>query len=146
MVGCRFSSLARILDEGSPPPALFGTILKKWEPGDDEAPNTAICSSRATVNLAVGAWAETWWAPHELFCTLTGRHSKGVDQLTFFAVDGDGLVSLLRSLFVIAGGEYKEGPGNLWLVKGEIPAEGLPTLVNFNSLQFSLNALFRGIG
>ena len=42
------------------------------------------------------------------------------------------------------GGEYEEGPVDLWLVKGEIPSDGLPTLVKLTPLHFTLNTSFRG--
>ena len=44
------------------------------------------------------------------------------------------------SLFDFARGKYEEGPGDLWTVKGGIPVNSLPTLVNLTPLQFALNA------
>ena len=61
---------------------------------------------------------------------LMGRHAKGVNQLTFLTVAGDSLVYLLQSLFVVSVGKYEEGLGDFWAVKGEIPANRIPTLVN----------------
>ena len=120
MAGQLCSSLFRLLDEGSPPPALISVLSKKWTPcaGDEEAPDTNIRLSHAAINLAVGARAKTGWVTHEILRTLAGRHAKGVDRLTFLAVYGDGLVSLLHSLFCVTGGKYEERPGNLWTVKG----------------------------
>ena len=34
--------------------------------------------------------------------------------------------------------------GNLWVVKGELPFERIPTLVNLTILHFLCNAAFRG--
>ena len=71
--------------------------------GDDEALETAGCSSHAAVNFAVGIRADTGRAPHKLLRTFDGRHAEGFNRLTFLAVDGDGLVSILHSLFYTAG-------------------------------------------
>ena len=60
--------------------------------GDDEFSKTYIFSLRTAVNLAVGAWDKNGRASHNILCTLAERHAKGFDQLTFLAVDGDGLV------------------------------------------------------
>ena len=101
MVGRRQLSLFRILDEGSPPPAIFFSLLKKWVPGGDDnvASKTSVRLLRASVNLVVIAWDEIRQAHHKLLCTLAGHHAKGFDRITFLAVDGDGLVSLFHSLF-----------------------------------------------
>ena len=42
------------------------------------------------------------------------------------------------------GGECKEGPAYLSAVKGEIPDNGLLTLVNLTPFHFALNTLFQG--
>ena len=73
-----------------------------------------------------------------------GHHAEGFNRLTFLVVDGDGRVSLLCSLFVVVGGEYVKGPGDIWAVKGYILAVRLLMLVKLTPLRFSLNALFRG--
>ena len=108
--------------------------------GDDEAPKTAGCLSRTAVDLAVISRAKTGWTPHKILRTLAGIHAKGVDQLTFFVVDRYSLVSFFHSIFDFARGKYEEGPGDLWTVKGGIPVNSLPTLVNLTPLQFALNA------
>ena len=132
MVGRRHSSLACILDKESPLTALFGALLKKWAlgAGENEAPKTAVCFSRAAVDLSGSDRAETGRASHEVLCTLAGRHTKGVNRLAFLTVDGYGLVSLLHFLFNVAGGKYEEGPGNIWAVKGEIQSDRILMLAN----------------
>ena len=112
--------------------------------GNDEALENDVFSLRTTIKLAVGAWADTGWAPHELLHTLVGCHAEEVDRITFLAVNRDGFVYLFQSLFCIAGGEYEEVLGNLWVAKGEILADGLLTLVKLNPLHFALNSLFQG--
>ena len=148
MVGLRHSSLAHLLDKGSPLTALFGTLSEKWAPGggDDEAPETAVYSSRNAVDLAIGSWNKTGRVPHEILRRLAGHHVKGVYRLTYLAVNGDGLVSLRHPLFVIVGGEYKEGTGDLWAAKGEIPADRIPEMAKLTHLQFVLNTFFQGTG
>ena len=141
-MGRRRSSLACLLYEVSPPPALFLALTKNWAlgVGDDEAPETAGRLSRTAVDLAVRSRAKTGWMPHESFCMLAGIHAKGVDQLTFFVVDRYSFVSLLLYLFDVARGKYEEGLGNPWAVKGGIPVNILPTLVNLTPLHFALNS------
>ena len=73
-----------------------------------------------------------------------GRHAEGFDQLTYLKVDGDGLVSLFHPLFCVAGGEYEEGPGDLWEEKGEIPVDGFLDMANLTPLYCALNTLFGG--
>ena len=65
MVGLRHSSLAHLLDKGSPLPALFCALSRNWDPGvgDDDASNTFIHSLCAAIDLAVGAWDETGQEP-----------------------------------------------------------------------------------
>ena len=72
--------LARILNKGSPPPALSGTLLKKWAPGagGNGASETSVCLLLAAVDITVGAQVETRRTPHEIFLTITGRHTKRV--------------------------------------------------------------------
>ena len=67
---------------------------------------------------------------HELLCTLAECHTEGVDQLNFLAVDTAGLFPLPHPLFVVAGGKYKEGTGDMWAIKEEIPDNWPPMLVN----------------
>ena len=73
------------MDKGSPPPDIFSALSNNWTPGtvNDEAPDTTFLLLHAAADLAVGAWAETGQAPHELICTLAGHHAEGVDRLTF---------------------------------------------------------------
>ena len=54
-------------------------------------------------------------------------------------VDRDDLIYLFHSLFCFTGGNYKEGPGDIWEVKGEIPDNDLPMLVKLTPLHFALN-------
>ena len=56
----------------------------------------------------------------------------------------EGLMSILQYLFCISRGEYKEGPGDLWDTKGEILANGLPSLVNISNLHFTCNKALQG--
>ena len=134
------------MDKGSPLPALFGELSKKWEPGagDDKAPKTSVCLLRAATKLDVGDQAKTGRATHDLLCTLAGHHSEGVDLITLLTINTGELVSLLHSLFVITGGKYKEGPGYLWVSKGDIPDDWPPTLKKPTPLHYALNLSIRG--
>ena len=103
MVGPRHSSLARLLDEGSPPTTIFATLSKKWTPGagDIEAFETTVWSLRVTVDLTLVEQAKTGGAPHEILHTITGNHAEGVNWLTLLTVNGYGLIYLLQSLYCI---------------------------------------------
>ena len=114
--------------------------------GCNEAPETLVCSLRANIDLSVNTQAETGRAPHKLLCTLAGCHTEGVNLINFLVVNMDGLVSLLQSIFVVAGGEYEEETGDIWVVNGNLPDNRLPILVKLTPLHFSLIAAFWGIG
>ena len=77
------------MDKRIPPTALLDALSKKWAPGagDDEVPKSAVQLTRANVNLIAGYQTKTRRVPHNILCTLAGRYTKGVDQLTFLAVD-----------------------------------------------------------
>ena len=78
--------------------------------GNYEALETASRSSHAAVDLFVCALSETGRAPCKLLLGIFDQHTKGVDRLNILLINGEGLVSILHSLFRVTGGEYEEGP------------------------------------
>ena len=98
-------SLTRLLEEGIPPPDIFNALSKKWTmfAVDNEALETAACSLRAAINLTICARDKTGWHP-QYSSYSCGSHAKGVEQPTFLTAHGDGLVSVLHSLFCIVRG------------------------------------------
>ena len=114
MVNCRRLSLAHLMDNGTPPAALFAAPEKRWASGvvDDKA-FAAGCSLHASVNLYVGALAETGRTPFNLLRRLEGRRLECLDRLTLLTIGGDGLVAVLHSLFCVAASEYDNETGDL---------------------------------
>ena len=67
-----------------------------------------------------------------------------VDKLSFLAVNGVGEVSVLHSLFCVgeSAGDFTEG--DLYAIRGEIPAAGLPVVVRLEPLLLASNFPFVG--
>ena len=84
-------------------------------------------------------------ANFEILRSFAGRRSEVLNCLALLTINGKGLVAVLHLLFYMAESEYEDRPGNLWSVKGELPSEGLPTLVKLSPLHFSCNMTFRGM-
>ena len=101
-------------------------------------------STRADVDLYIGTLSETGRATYDLLTILSGRRLEGLNRLTLLTINGEGLVAVLHSLFCMTYSEYEDGMGGIWAVKGELPSEGIQTLVNLTSLQFAFNAAFQG--
>ena len=112
--------------------------------GGNELPKTAIFFLRATVNLDVISRGETRQSPHYMFCTPVGSHTERVDRITFLAVDGDGLVSLIHPLVVVLGGKYQDETGDIWEMKGEIQVGNLLAMFKLTPLHFALNVSLLG--
>ena len=79
-----------------------------------------------------------------MFYTPVGSHTERVDQITFLAVDGDGLVSLIHSLFLVLGGKYQDVTGDILEMEGEIQVDSLLAMLKLTPLHFALNASLRG--
>ena len=85
--------------------------------------------TRAAIDLCVGALLETGRATYEIPRSLAGRHSEGLDCLALLTIDGKGQVAVLHPMFYVVASDYEDGLGLLWELNGELPPEGLPTLV-----------------
>ena len=83
-----------------PPTALFAVLTKRWASGVvyDEA-FAAGCSLCASVDLEVGSLADTGHPPFKLLRSLAGRQLEGLDFLALLTIDGDGLVTVINSVF-----------------------------------------------
>ena len=137
------SSLTHVLDDGIPPVALFVALEKRWASGVVEYETFAAeGSSRADFNLDVGALVYTSRAPFEIPRSLVGRRLEGLDCLALPTIHDDGVVAVLHSMFYVAASEYEDGTGFLWAMKGDLPQEGIPTLVKFSPLHFACNTAF----
>ena len=128
-----------------PPAALFAVLAKKQASGvaGDKA-FTVGHYLHAAINLDVGALAETGRATFELLRSLAGHRSEGLNRLALLKIDGKGLLNILHLLLFVSASEYDGGPGDLWAVKGELPSEGLPTLVKLLPIHTARNTTFWG--
>ena len=75
---------------------------------------------------------------------LVLRKVEGVEKLSFLAVNGAGEVSVLHSLFCVGEGVGDFTAGDLFAIRGEIPAVGLPGVVRLEPLLFASKFPFVG--
>ena len=80
----------------------------------------------------------------ETLRNLVIRKVEGVDKLSFLAVNGSGEVSVLHSLFCVGESVGDFTAGDLFAIRGEIPAVGLPGVVHLEPLLFASNFPFVG--
>ena len=67
-----------------------------------------------------------------------------MDKLSFLAVNGVGEVSVLHSFFCVGESAGDFTAGDLFAIRGEIPAVGLPEVVRLEPLLFASNFPFVG--
>ena len=72
---------------------------------EDEA-FLAGCSSRAVIDLEIGALAETNCTLSELLRSLAGRRLESLDRLALLTINGDGVVAVLHLIFFISASDY----------------------------------------
>ena len=75
---------------------------------------------------------------------LISRGTEGLDNLALLAVNKDDFVSVLYSLFLGGESAYEDRPGKLFGVRGDIPSDGLPTIVRLEAIHFAANSSFMG--
>ena len=75
---------------------------------------------------------------------LVLRKVEGVEKLSFLAINGAGEVSVLHSLFCVGESAGDFTAGDLFEIRGEIPAVGLPVVVRLEPLLFASNFPFVG--
>ena len=82
------SSLAHLLENGTPPSALFTGLAKKWESGVAEDKAFVVGRSlHVAVDLDVGALVKTGRATFDLLMSLLGRRSEGLNCLALLTID-----------------------------------------------------------
>ena len=72
------------------------------------------------------------------------RKVEGLYKLSFLAVNGAGEVSVLYSLLCVGESAGDFTAGDLFAIRGEIPAVGLPAVVRLEPLLFASNNPFVG--
>ena len=76
-----------------------------------------------------GAVSDTGFPLLEALGALVLRGAEGLDKLALLTVNKYGLVFVMHSLFLVGYSVYKDGPGYLFAIRGEIPSDGLPAIV-----------------
>ena len=92
----------------------------------------------------MGAVSDTGFPLLKSLGALVSRGTVGLDKLSLLAVIKDGLVSVLHSLFLVGESAYKNGPGELFAILGEIPADGLPAIVRLEAIHLAAKSSFVG--
>ena len=92
----------------------------------------------------MGAVSDTGFPLLKALGALVSRGTEGLDKLSLLAVIKDGLVSVLHSLFLVGESAYKDRPGNLLAVQGDIPADGLPAIVRLEAIHLAAKSSFVG--
>ena len=108
---------------------IFKYLVKKWTV--PKAPQYFIASRSLWLNTdsATGDASDTVFPVLKALGDLVLRGAEGLNKIALLAVNKDGLISVLHSLFLVGESTYKDGPGELFSIRGEIPANGLPAIV-----------------
>ena len=75
---------------------------------------------------------------------LVTRNVEGISKISLLAANEAGEVSLLHSFFVTGSSACDYSASSLYALRGEIPTEGLPTVVRLEALHFAANSEFLG--
>ena len=140
----RRSLFAQVLDNGDALLVFFKHLANKWAVSESPQDFTASRSLRLNTDSATGAVSDTGFPVLEALGDLISRGAEEFNRLALLAVKKDGLVSVLHSLFLVGESAYKEGPGKLFSIRGEIPADGLPAIMLIEAIHFAANSSFVG--
>ena len=72
------------------------------------------------------------------------RGAEGLDKLSLISINKEGLVSVLHALFQVGESAYKDSPGEIFAIRGEISTDGLPAIVRLKTIKFAVNFSFVG--
>ena len=136
---------ADVLVETEAPIALYKHLAKYWAVTDTPPEDPGGRATRSTADPATGAVAAVGLPVLENLRNLVLRKVDGVDKLSFLAVNIVREVSVLHSLFCIGESAGDFTVGDLFAIRGEIPAAGLPVVVRVKPLLFDSNFPFLGM-
>ena len=130
----------QVVDKGDALIVLYKYLTKKW--AFLEAPQEFTASRSLCLNTesAMGAFSDTWFPVLETLGPLVFSSAEGLNKLSLFAVNEEGFVSILNSRFQVGESAYKDKPGELFSICGDIPADGLPTIVRLEAIHFANNS------
>ena len=140
----RRSNYAQALDEGDAPMSLYKHLAVTWAVPDSFPAETTGRSTRSSEDPSTGAVAATGLPVFEALRNLVTRNVEGISKITLLAANEAGEVSLLHSLFVAGSNATDYSAGSLYALRGEIPTEGLPTVVRLEAIHFASNYEFLG--
>ena len=140
----RRSLFDQVLDDGDAPLGLFKYLAKKWAVPKSPQDFTASRSLRSNTDSTTRAVSDTGFPVLEALVDLVSRGAEDLDNIALLTINKYGLVSVLLSLFLIEESAYENGPGELFTILGEIPADGLPAIVRLKAIHFSVNFSFVG--
>ena len=135
---------AQALENGNDPLGLFKYLAKKWAVPKAPQDFTARRSLHLNTDSATGAVSNMGFLVLEALEALVSRGAEVLDKLALLAVNEDGLVSVLHYLFLVGESAYKDRTGEIFFIRGEIPAYGLPTIVRLEAIHFAANSSFVG--
>ena len=134
----------QVLDNGDFPLGLFKQLTNKWAVPEFTQELTASRSLHSSTDSTTGAVSNTVFPVLEALGALVSRGAEGLNKLALLAINRDGLVSVLHSLVLVGGSAYKDGPGELFAIRGEIPANRLPAIVQLEAIHLAANSSFLG--
>ena len=138
------SLFAKVLNEGDYPLGLFKYLAKKSAVPIASQDFTASRSLRSNTDSATGVITDTGLPVLKALGALVSRVAEGLDKLALLAFNEDSLISVLHSLFQVGESAYKDGPGELFSIRGKIPADRLPVIVRLEAIHFATNTPFMG--
>ena len=140
----RYLLFAQVLDEGDDPLGLFKYLAKKLTVPESPQGFTASRSLRSNIDYTPGAIRDTGFPVLKDLGALVSRGAEGVDKIALLAVNEDGLVSVLHSLFQFGDSSYKDGPVELFAHRDEIHDDRLSAILRLKAIQFASNSSFMG--
>ena len=135
---------AQVLDEGDAPLALYKYLVNKWTVPKASHEFTASLSLCSNMDYTTRAISNTVFPVLKSLVTIVLMGVEGLDKLSLLAVNEDSLVSVLRSCFRVGRSTYKDGPGKLFAIRGEITAEVLTAIMRLKAIHFAANSSFVG--
>ena len=140
----RHANHAEVLVETEAPIALYKHLAKYWAVTDTPPEDPGGRATRSTADPATGAVATVGIPVRETLWNLVLQKVDEFDKISFLAVNSVGEVSVLHSLFCVGESAGDFTAGDLFTIRGEIPAAGLPVVVRLEPLIFASNFPFVG--
>ena len=134
--------------EASPPSAALDAVLSTlWNRPRTDDPASSSSSSRKTrgsvPDIDTGAHPTDGAALHSSLLNLVERKASGMEAVTLLGLSKAGIVDVIHSLFTVRANDYDMAP-ELWGILGEVPENGLPSIVSILPIDLSTIDPFYG--